>query len=265
MRLPMRRLLVPAAFALLSVPAGDLTAQGTISVTFQGSANPGNPNAMLGGVQNVGPFNMQRNSPTNVFQAYCIDFDNTVVANQTWTARVVSIATLATSSTDFNAFVRVLGTSATAGNLGNSFTTANTDEWMKRLRASGYLSDLMVGTPNTSWDETQFAIWTLFSSATAPNPSDLTASNNLRSTALTYAQNNPTKFGDWKVLIDNNAYNTSYTGKFAQAYMTKSMVVVPEPATYGLVATGLVALGAVVRRRRRAAGKGADMSPDRSH
>lgn len=249
------------AMLALATLAPNAAAQGNISVTFVGAPNGSNPNALLSGLV-IGPYNLQRNNPTSIFQAYCIDFDNTVSAGQAWTSRVVvDMATLATSQTDFNAFVRVLGTSATAGTLGNSFNTTNTTEWIRRLRAAAYLADQMVGTPSPSWDETQYAIWTLFAT-NVPNPSDLTAGESLRTTALTFAQNNPNSFGNWRVLIDANAYNTAYTGSFAQAYITTSNVVVPEPSTYALMATGLAALGIAARRRSQRGTRPA--TPDRS-
>ncbi|MBU6365470.1 MAG: PEP-CTERM sorting domain-containing protein [Gemmatimonadetes bacterium] len=132
---------------------------------------------------------------------------------------------------------------------------------MKRLRAAGYLADQMVGAPTASWDETHYAIWSLFS-ASVTAPSDPAAATTLRNAALTFAQNNPNSFGSWNVLIDNNAYNTSYSGPIVQAYITKSAAVVPEPSTYLLTATGLVALGIAARRRRRRGNRPAAPGPD---
>jgi hypothetical protein len=109
----------------VAVLAPSAAAQGSISITYQGPANGTNPLGSYAGGP-LGPLNMQRNNPTSVFQAYCIDFDNAVAVGQTWTARVVSIATLATSQADFNAFVKTLGTAATAGTLGSTFDAATT-------------------------------------------------------------------------------------------------------------------------------------------
>ncbi|MBU6365469.1 MAG: hypothetical protein KJT01_04610 [Gemmatimonadetes bacterium] len=128
---PVRRLPARTAAAVATALVGFVAlassagAQGSISVTYQGPVNAGNPLASYAGGP-LGPLNMQRNTPTSIFQAYCIDFDNAVSVGQTWTARVVSIATLATSQTDFNAFVKTLGTAATAGTLGSTFDAATT-------------------------------------------------------------------------------------------------------------------------------------------
>jgi hypothetical protein len=79
-----------------------------------------------------------------------------------------------------------------------------------------------------------------------------------RSAALAYAANNAGNFDSWRVPIDENAYNASYTGAVYQGYISKSTSVVPEPSTYALMATGL---GRWAWRRAAAGGAGRARSP----
>ncbi len=79
-----------------------------------------------------------------------------------------------------------------------------------------------------------------------------------RSAALAYAANNAGNFDSWRVPIDENAYNASYTGAVYQGYISKSTSVVPEPSTYALMATGL---GRWAWRRAAAGGAGRPRSP----
>ena len=242
---------VAAALAAQTVLASAAVAQGTVNLTLTGPVHTTGSTVTIG-TNPIGPFNLQRNTPTSTFQGFSIDFDG-VQPTAAWTARSVSIATLATSQTDFNAFVKSLGTVSTQGTLGSTFDAATTLAWQQRLRAAAELANGFGASPTTSWDERQYAIWSLFSTASPTTLVDVTAGNTLRTNAMTTAGTNPNNYGQWRVLIDNNAYNTAYTGTMNRAFITTSAVVTPEPSTYALMVTGLVGLG-VAARRRRAAG-----------
>jgi hypothetical protein len=240
---------VAAALAAQTVLASAAVAQGTVNLTLTGPVHTTGSTVTIG-TNPIGPFNLQRNTPTSTFQGFSIDFDG-VQPTAAWTARSVRIADM--TSTDFAAFVKSLGTASTQGTLPSVFDATNLATWQQRLRAAAELANGFGASPTTSWDERQYAIWSLFSTASPTTLVDVTAGNTLRTNAMTTAGTNPNNYGQWRVLIDNNAYNTAYTGTMNRAFITTSAVVTPEPSTYALMVTGLVGLG-VAARRRRAAG-----------
>ncbi|MBU6367654.1 MAG: PEP-CTERM sorting domain-containing protein, partial [Gemmatimonadetes bacterium] len=99
--------------------------------------------------------------------------------------------------------------------------------------------------------------WSLFSGSMPASDNNPTNAILMRDNAMTFASTNPNNFGSWRVLIDDRAYNTAYSGSLNRAFITTSTSVVPEPSTYALMATGLVALGVAARRRRGAMAGGA--------
>jgi hypothetical protein len=171
------------------------------------------------GVQ-VGPYSARFEYPASAaFSIYCVDY--THFAKDGW--------------------VNVTGLSS--GNLGNTRLGLNGAEDFtgdySRYRQAAYLATLFDtgNQPTTEWGKIHAAIWTLTSGVT---PGGDTGAY------LTSTWAAPTTFSTdgWYILTPTNpTYSTS-----GQEFLMRT-VSVPEPAAFLLMATGLLLLAAVSRKR----------------
>ncbi len=164
------------------------------------------------GVQ-VGPYLGRFESPASApFSIYCVDY--THYARDQW----VDVSALAPGQ-------------LAETRLGNSNYV--------RYQKAAYLSSLFDDTSyNGQWGAIHAAIW-YFTSNVTVGPSS-------RTTFITMANNNAASFNTngWYVLSPTNP---SYSGS-GQEFLMRT-VSVPEPATFMLLASGLLLLAAVSRKR----------------
>ena len=173
------------------------------------------------GVQ-VGPYSGQFTTPLSPsFSIYCVDYNH--YAKSGW----VNATSLASSS-----------------GLGNTRLGLNPTENFAadyaRYRQAAYLATLFDtgGQPTSEWGRIHAAIWTLTSGVT---PGGDTGAY------LTSAWAAPSTFSTdgWYVLTPTNATYASS----GQEFLMRTRVAVPEPAGMLLMATGLLMLAMVSRKR----------------
>lgn len=236
--------LTSVAFAVsLALPA---IAQAQTQFYFVG---PKTSSTMPNGVAD-GPYQASLNSNnSNPFDIFCIDYENH--AQSAWKGRVLTFAE-AVNSTNFTAVQRVLGSNAYNATTNSYPASTSSTEFLRDLRASAYLSSQFGNSPNSNWDDIHGAIWSLFSTDNALHVDNWAS---FRTAAFTYVDAHTNAFDDYRLIVDNNAYNTWFHGDLNQAFIStdgtiKGNSVVPEPSTYALFAAGLVAIGFARRRRR---------------
>ncbi|MEP6833625.1 MAG: PEP-CTERM sorting domain-containing protein [Gemmatimonas sp.] len=243
---------IPAAIAVIAALPAVSSAQ--VSLTNIG---PKFPAALIGGgnqpFAQVGPYQTRATNPANsqAFDVFCIDADhgfkigayNAYVLTFDDAVSIV-LQTGGFGQSNLQALTRSLGTTATYG--GTNTTAA---DFLKDLRTESYLAGQFGPTPNASWDEIHYVIWGLFSSTQGIQPSNIAAANTLFTTAETASTAPNYNYSDWRIIIDANAWDPTFTGTLTQSVITN---VVPEPGTYMLVGFGLVGLLGATRRRKRA-------------
>jgi hypothetical protein len=172
---------------------------------------------------------------------YCIDWVNAAHFGATWNANVTNLGgTPALTNTRRN-----------DGNLASALVTYRKAAWLTSHYAS---------TPMTSagWGGLQAAIWELFNPGNpngGSNPSTVgTEAWWLAQVNAFYANTtawNAHEWGKYSVITDVVGRGRQ-TGGFQEFITIGPPSAVPEPATIGLLGTGLVVLGGVAIRRRRA-------------
>ena len=173
------------------------------------------------GVQ-VGPYLAQFTTPLSpAFSIYCVDY--THYAKDGW----VNVSSLASSATLGNTRLGLNGAESLTGDY-------------LRYRQAAYLATLFDtgGQPTSEWGKIHAAIWTLTSGVT---PGGNTGAY------LTSAWAAPSTFSTagWYVLTPTNpSYSSS-----GQEFLMRTRVSVPEPAGILLMATGLLMLAMVSRKR----------------
>ncbi len=234
------RFLVPLAAAATMALSTVASAQ---NVQFNGFVDP---TAFLGS-EVVGPYKLQKINPTQPeFLAYCIDIHNSVNQNP-WTARFLTFDQAINDANNLAALQYALG-----GVFPTYTTPPSGTDLLKNLKASAILSGQFGVNPVSSWDEIHWAIWTLFEDPTTNsaliNPSNPADGLSRRTNALAAAASGD--YSGWQIIIDERAFDAEYRrtgGVVNQTFITN----VPEPSTYALMGIGLLAVGALARRRNR--------------
>jgi hypothetical protein len=164
------------------------------------------------GVQ-VGPYLARFTTPLSPqFSIYCVDY--THYARDQW----VAVSGLAPAA---------------------DLSRTRLNDYAK-YRQAAYLSSLFDTAPTSTWGGIHAAIWSITSGVTVGTQAD-------RDYYLGLAV--PTSFtaAGWYVL--SSSQDPLYPGRDGQEFLMRTRVSVPEPAGFLLMATGLIMLAAVGRKR----------------
>lgn len=243
--------IIPAALAAISLLASEGSAQQVKYTGHVGSMQLGNPFGP-GSHPFVGPYTMLNVTTNSPFDIYCIDFDHAFTGNA-FNARILTFADAVNSSLSFNgvdnftALKRALGTTTLFTSPGSIPNT--TSEYFDRLRVSASIAKGFGTTQTSDWDERHFAIWGIFSGNVTPYMND---GVNDHVTILTAGINQAIggyTAPEFRIIIDERAWDNSYTGNLEQTSITE-VSTVPEPSTYALVGVGMIVMAGVARRRK---------------
>jgi len=222
----LRSLVGAAAMALSATVASAQT-----TVTYLGSASGASD-----GTHFVGPFGATLQTAPGAAQSvsmFCIDVLNQVSDGDTWTGVLTSLADPAAS----------LATTR--------HSAASDPAAMTRYRTAAWLTSQFGLQSTAAWADIQHAIWNLWAPGQyAANPWDAAGAS---AAAAGFAGFD---FSNYAVLTDVTGIGQALGG--AQEFIVPGVggggtgSVVPEPSTYLLMATGMVALAGVARRRRQA-------------
>jgi hypothetical protein len=113
---------------------------------------------------------------------------------------------------------------------------------------AAYLASLFDTAPKTEWGYIHAAIWQITSGVYLANPNDPNAiARRQHYFGLASANGSSFSTQGWYVLTPSNPYDVA-DSKLGQEFLMRT-VSVPEPATFLLLASGLLCLAAVSRRR----------------
>ncbi len=179
----------------------------------------------------VGPYSAFLTSdPTKTtFTVYCVDFLNSISVGKVWTANVTRLATGALATTR-------LGLSGAANGL------------LRYKKAAWLATQFSLVQTRAAWTGIHEAIWAL----TNPGNGQVKTANGLywfNQVNAAFVAGTPANldWANWSVVTDVRATGT--TGG-VQEFLVHQTQVAPEPESYLLLATGLLALWACGRRRR---------------
>lgn len=243
---------IPAALAVVALSPEISSAQ---QVQFLGAKHTSGNTVTIGspfsGQASVGPYLMSyTSSPASVFDIYCIDFDHTI-SSTPYNARVLTFADAVNASLSFNgidnftALKRVLGTQSLYGPL------AGSSQYLANLKTESALAGQFGASPNTSWDENHYAMWSLFNTNTIYSPDGSHSVAALLASGQSTASASGYNYANWRIIIDESAWDLQARNSYQQVVITEVATVVPEPGTYALMGMGLLALGVAARRRNR--------------
>ena len=222
----LRSLVGAAALALSATVASAQT-----TATFLGGTT-----AETDGSHLIGPFNGTLQALPGSAQSvtmFCIDVLNDVAVGQSWTGVLTSLADPAAS-------------------LATTRHSAASDPMaMTKYRTTAWLSSHFGLQANETWADIQHAIWNVWAPGQyAANAWDAAGAAAAASGFAGF------DFSGYAVLTDVTGIGQSIGG--AQEFIVPGGIggggtgsVVPEPSTYLLMATGMVALAGVARRRRQ--------------
>lgn len=248
---------IPAAFAVMATLPAVVSAQTSITnldvkFTSGNTVTIGSP--FNGTLRPIGPYQAQLNVPgAQPFDVYCIDYDNSFGRNTMYSARILTFSDAVSSIMTYNgvdnftALQRVLGTVSTINP-----QPGNSADYALRLKYEAALASQFGAAPATNWDEIHYAMWSFFNTNAIALPSAGQAGAQTQVDLASDAINNGFTDNGWAIILDERAWDNSYTGGYHQALISNSSVV-PEPGTYMLVGAGLIGVFGMARRRNRAA------------
>ena len=203
-----------AGLALLAAAASPALAQIDVKLTGTGSVSHN-------GVR-VGAYQARLGSDPTApsVDIFCVDYAHTVSVGQTWSANMTNLM---------------------SGNLGN---TRGGDAALAKYQQMAWLTTQFEGASATDTRAIHTAIWNIM---TPGSPAMFAGATNWLNQAAANYLTSGLDYSTFAVITDVNFRNGG-----RQEFLTRvPTTVTPEPGTYLLMATGLVGVAGIVRRRRR--------------
>lgn len=244
------------ALAVLALP-GQLRAQDGVTFSDGDQIKLANTNdavvAQWGGVY-LGPYTGQLVSDptTPMFTMYCVDFEHTIRYGQVWTVNESNLASGDLSQTRLgNPGLGTYSQIAYLASLFDSWDLLAAEAYDGTTTFSSYFGTSNASNKKYMWSGIHAAIWKLASGGTSPTNTMATA---LSVPFLKYAEMKSLSgfdgmdMSEWSLLTPVNKDSDSS----AQEVLVRgsATTVTPEPETYLLLATGMLVLFAVARRKQ---------------
>lgn len=212
----MKALLRPvvAGLVLLAAAASPALAQTQVTLTGTGSINHG-------GVR-VGAYQARLGSDptTPSVDVFCVDYAHTVSLGQTWTANMTNLMS------------------------GDLSATRGGDASLAKYQQMAWLTTKFDGASTADTRAIHTAIWNIMTPGT---PAMFAGATNWYNQAMSNYLTSGLDYSTFAVVTDVNFRNGG-----RQEFLTRvPTTVTPEPGTYLLMASGLVGVAGIVRRRRR--------------